>query len=534
MKHNKYFYIFGFVLLIQSTHLISMVPAKAPAKAVVKAPAAGRSQTEGYLSTLGKTRSEAYAKVKKVLTAPAVDKWGRWDNNSPIVQIDPAAFAPFIDKAIAIERQNPGYYAFYHGSQKEGFLTHLLRTYIHQIEHGWTRDDFYMLRASDSFYKKSAKSAEDYMKQNMPNILFQFVPDQSSKHQNCQMAQKDDPKIGYKCTQFDLGGDWRNQLISTSPSFVAGVDDTSQELRTMSEQDKAAWESSFYYFAQGLSWSTVLSLYGRLVGELKKYSPDLFKDTPINISLRKYIAFKFSMVAELLFPHGEQKKEQKSPKIKKDPTFDLYADAGMMFQFLVPANIVDDVAYLSWANGILWQRKINNFEEGWDNSIGAYTKVSPILNRLQTSPQSLGRSINLLQTRLIYKDEKYFNDPTSPIKINLIHALPPALFKSIEDLLKAIARVVVENKQAVQKGAQKAWFDQTDIFNTVQAEEAKLAMLLASKADKDQQKAMNILYYLVAIGVDRNKGRQIAETYKKSFANTTELGKISEAILNIQ
>ncbi len=525
MKQNKYLYIISLILLLaQNGQIISMVGAKAT----------GASQTDSYLKALAPSRPAAYAKIKQVLTAPEVDKWGKWDYNSPIVQIDPAAFAPFIDKAIESERKNPGYYAFYHGSQKEGFLTHLLRTYIHQIEHGWARDDFYMLRAKDSFYKPQAKSALDYMQQNRSNILNQFVPDPNARDKDCTMAQKDDPRIGYKCTQFDLGGDWRNQLISTSPAFIAGVDDTPQKLREMSEQDRAAWESSFYYFAEGLTWSNVLSLYGRLVDELKKYSPDLFKNNPTSVSLRKYIAYKFSMVAESLFPHEEQKKEQKSPKIKKDPTFDLYSNAGMMFQFLIPANIVDDVAYLSWANGILWQRKINNFDGGWDNTMGAYVQVSPILDRLKTNPTLLGRSINLLQTRIIYKDEKYFNDPKSPVKINLIHSLSPALFQSIEDSLRAIARVVVENKQAVQKGTQQKWFEQTDIFNTVQAEESKLATLLASKKEADQKKAMNILYYLVAIGVDRDKGRQMAEKYKRSFANTTELGKISEAILNIQ
>lgn len=515
MKHNKYLYAILLALLAQTGQMM---------------PVAGYSQTESYLKALAPTRQEAYAKIKKVLTAPQVDKWGKWDTSSPMVQIDPAAFASFIDKAIESEKKNAGYYAFYHGSQKEGFLTHLLRTYISQIEHGWVRDDFFLLRSSDSFYKKPAKSALDYMKQNRPEILKQFIPNPDSKHKDCILAQKNDPNIQYDCKQFDLGGDWRNQLISTSPAFIAGVDDTSYELRTMSEQDRAAWESSFYYFAEGLTWSNVLTLYGRLVEELKKYSPGLFNNTPENVSLRKYIAFKFSKIAELLFAHDDQRKS----KLFKGSTFDLYSDAGMMFQFLIPANIVDDVAYLAWANGILWQRKINNFEGGWDNAIGAYTKLSSILDRLQTNPQLLGRSINLFQTRIIYKDEKYFNNPKSPVKINLIHSLPPTLFKSIEDSLRAIARVVVENKQAVQKGTQKTWFEQADILNVVQAEETKMATLFASKKEADQEQAMNNMYYLVAIGVDRERGRQMAEKYKKSFANTTELGKISEAILNIK
>ncbi len=303
--------------------------------------------------------------------------------------------------------------------------------------------------------------------------------------------------------------------------MIAGVDDTSQNLREMSEEDRAAWESSFYYFAQGLTWSNVLKLYGRLIDELKKYSPDLFNNAPMNISLRKYIAFKFSMVAELLFPHPRQKMVMKASDV-----FEIYSNAGMMFQFLIPANIVDDVAYLAWANGILWQRKINGFDGGWDNALGAYAKISPILDRLQTNPQQLGRSINLLQTRIIYKDERYFNDPKSPVKINLIHSLPDTLFRSIEDSLRAIARVIVENKKAIQSKTQAKWFEQTDIANTITMQESQLATLLASKKEEDHVKAMNILYYLVAIGVDRDKGKQMAERFKNS--GNAELKKLSE------
>ncbi len=178
MKHNKYLYIVSLLFLAQNGQIMSV---------------AGYSQTESYLKALAPNRQAAYAKVKEVLKAPQVDKWGKWDESSPIVQINPQAFEPIINKAIETEKKNSGYYVFYHGSQKEGFLTHLIRTYMHQIEHGWARDDFFMLRASDSFYKKPAKSALDYMNQNKPWILQQFIPDPSSKDKNCTLGAKDIP-----------------------------------------------------------------------------------------------------------------------------------------------------------------------------------------------------------------------------------------------------------------------------------------------------------------------------------------------------
>ncbi|HJZ23697.1 MAG TPA: hypothetical protein VJ201_04525, partial [Candidatus Babeliales bacterium] len=352
MKHNKYLYIISLVLLAQASQIVSMAGAKAT----------GRSQTESYLKVLAPNRQEAYAKIKKVLTAAPVDKEGAPDYNAPKVQIDPAAFAPFIDKAIETEKKHSGYYAFYHGSDKEAILIHLLRTYMDQIERDWTRDDYFMLRTSESFYKRPAKSALDYMTQNKPWILQQFIPQQGSNDLNCVLGTE---KVGgvQHCKQLDFTSDWtspsgsvfnwRSQLLSTSPSFVGGVDDANIDLRWMSEQDNAAWESAFYYFAAGLTWTSVYGLFPRWVGELKKYSPSLFENTPMAISIRKYIAIKFAHVAEILFPHPQQNKF-----IKVGSTFDMHSKAGMMFQFLIPANIVDDVTYLSWTNGVLWQRMI--------------------------------------------------------------------------------------------------------------------------------------------------------------------------------
>lgn len=533
MKHIKFLFIVLSLFVMQGNQIMyaakakKPVPAKpVPAKPAAAKPAAGRSQTASYLSTLGKTRQEAYAKIKKALTAPPVVD-GKPMYKLPPVHIVPEAFDSFVDQAIETERKHPGYFAFYQGSQKEGFLTHLLRTYINQIENGWTRNDFIIVRSPEAYYKKTAKTAADYIDQNLPYILQQFIPTSSSgidphcifgHHVSCGHF---DGMTDWSPSGSSTVYDWRDQLISTSPSFISGVDDTSQVLRELYDEDYAAWESAFYYFAAGLSWKNVRSLYTIMVGDLKKYSPSLFANKPIDIQIRKYIAIKFTRIVDLLFPYPHQ---------KLDATQDLHSKAGMMLQFLIPANVVDDVAYLSWQNGPLWQRKINGFDGGWDNTIGAYTKISPMLERMQTNPQGLGQAIHLFQTRLIFKDPKYFNDPKSPIKINLIHSLQPSLFTSIEDSLRAIARVVVEYKQAGKKEA--TWFEQTDIANFIKSEEANLTALLGSKSETDQMEAMNILYYFAATGVDVQRAKQMANKYKNS--GNAELKTLSMDILGLE
>ena len=477
---------------------------------VIHAFPAGYSQTESYLAALAPTRAQAYEKIKKVLTAPDPN------NSSQIITINPKQFENLINQAIEVEKQHPDYYALYHSSQKEGMLLTLLRTYLTQQEKGWTRDDFFILRRPEFFYEKKAHNALDYIKQNIPRIIQQYHAGQSAY----MIAN---PCVDWRlerCLQFDLSTPYRNHLLSTSPAFIAGVDDTDNDMRQISELDYTAWESSFYYFATNLSWSNVRRLYLFLVADLKKYYPQLFKNTAMNNAVRKYVAIKFSKIIELLFPHVRQ---------KLGPSEQTHAKAGMMFQFLIPKNIIDKVAYLAWANGILWQRSINGIKDGWDNDIGAYTKLSSILEIMQSNPEQLGRSLHLLQARLILKDKDYFYNPSSPIKIRLIHSLPPSLFRVIEDSLKSIARVVVENNQAQQKRKQTIWVGQTNIEYEVKKYEENLKKLLASNQLKDQIEGMNLLYYFVQIGTSLPLG--LKEALKHQNSAEIELKTISQEIL---
>lgn len=489
--------IFCFVISIQPVIILPVITG-------------GNSQTESYLQALAPTRAQAYEKIKKVLSAPDPQ------NYSQFITIDPQVFEPLINEVIEFEKQNPDYYYLYHSSQKEGILLTLLRTYLIQEEEGWSRDDFFILRRPEFFYKKQASTAADYIKQNMAIITHQYLPGVSvyNPASNCINWQRD------RCLQFDLATPYREHLISTSPAFIAGVDDTDNDQRRMSELDYTAWESSFYYFATNLSWSNVRRLYLFLVADLKKYYPDLFKNSPINIAVRKYIAIKFNNVVNLLFPHARQKLE---------PAQQIYAKAGMMFQFMIPKNVIDNVAYLAWANGIVWQRTINGVKTGWDDTIGTYTKLSSILDLLEIEPQKLGRSINFLQARIILKDKSYFYDSSSPIKIRLIHSLSPSLFRPIQDSLKSIARVVVENSKTQKKRTQQRWFEQANIDYEVKRYDKEIQQLLASNQLEQQLEGMNILYYFVHVGVDLPLAVREAMKYVKS--NNKHLKAISNEII---
>lgn len=479
----------------------------------------GLSQTEGYLKSLAPNQQQAYAKIRKLLVAPdpVVISKAEDIKKAALISTDPEQFTDAIDQAIATEKKFPNHYAFYHASQKEGILLSMLRTYILQAEQGWDRDDFFILRQPSFFYDKSAKTADDFIMQNLNEITHQYHqpdPNAHKEKQNCIDWMRDN------CRQFDLDAPYRNFLISTSPAFIAGVDDTSNELRSMSDMDYAAWESSFYYFATNLSWSSVRRLFSFLATELKQNYPSLFDDTPINIDVRKYIAIKFNNIVEIIFPKAFQQLTTQE---------NLFAKSGMMFQFLIPKDIVDDVAYLAWANGILWQRTINNILDGWNNTIGAYTKISPILDLMKQSPEKLGKSINLLQARLILKDKKYFYDGTSPIKINLIHSFPPGLFTVIKDTLKNIATVIVENKKSVLNGTQQKWFERADIHNFVTRYEKTLQEKAAKNDLSAQINLLNILYFYKQLGIEQSRAHQIAEKFKNSAVN--QLKDISKDIL---
>ena len=474
------------------------------------------SQTESYLKALAPTRQQAYEKINKYLRGPQ-DPNKDASATNPLRKIDSQAFEPFINNAIEVERQNPDYFALYHAADKAGILLTLLRTYLHQQEHGWDRDDFFILRHPSYFYDKSAPTAQDYIKQNMPLIMSQFhAKNKADLLKNpCKRPDWDN------CIQFDFDPPPRFQLISTSPSFVAGVDDTDIVSRRMTDQNWAALESSFYYFITNLSWSPVRALYPILVSDLKKQYPTLFEDSEINTTVRKYIAIKFAKIIDLLIPHAAQQLTTKQKAFEKD--------AGMMFQFLIPKNIIDNVVYLSWANGIPWQRTINGIKDGWSDEIGAYTKISPILQIMQDNPEKLGRSINLFQTRIILKDKQYFYDASSPIKINLIHGLPTSLFRVLQDFLKVIAKVVVENNKAISNGNQKTWFEQSNIRNEVEKYDAKIKAGLASNQVEQQIEAMDALYYYGLIGTEIPLALQQATKFKDS--RNAELQYISKSIL---
>lgn len=403
---------------------------------IVGAGPLGLSQTESYLNALAPTRPQAYAKITKVLSNPPPSQ--------PAVRINPEEYEPWINEAIETEKQNPGFYAVYHGTQKNSLPFVLLYTYLEQLEHGWARDDFFILRPLEFFYKPEAKTAADYIKQHSHLIFQQFY--------NCVERYPGDT-----CHAFDLDFPMRGQLLSASPAFVAGIDDTRPLLREIAEEGPPSGESTFYYFATGLSWTSYNALYAIMIKNLEKYNPALFNADPLNVLTKKYVELRFRHIEDLLHSQSLTKPSEKN----------VQAKAGIVFQILIPKNIIDDVVYLAWQNGPLWQRKINGIEAGWDTTLGTYTKISPILDIMQKNPQKLGRSLHLLQVRLIFKDEKYLFNGSSPIKMRIITMMSPSVMQSIEDDVRAVARVIFENKKANKEGNLAQWAKKIDLENEV-------------------------------------------------------------------
>ena len=134
-----------------------------------------------------------------------------------------------------------------------------------------------------------------------------------------------------------------------------------------------------------------------------------------------------------------------------------------------------------------------------------------------------------MQARIILKDKKYFYDASSPIKINLIHGLPTSLFRVIEDFLKVIAQVVVQNNKARLKGSQQAWFEQSNILNEVEKFDAQVKTLLASDQVEKQIEGMDALYYFALIGTEIPLALHEAMKYKDS--SNKELKEISKNIM---
>ncbi|HXW53904.1 MAG TPA: hypothetical protein VEL47_07355, partial [Myxococcota bacterium] len=246
-------------------------------------PNSGQSQSESYLRTLGNNKSEIFDRIKNTLIAPPVINGQVKDKGNPsaYTRIDPAKFEDLIVKAILEEQSHPNDYYFYHSTQKAGIALAMLRTAIDQQINNWNRDDFLIIRDKRFFYPIRARTASDYFKQNIPyNTRFKDPETEALLKENSVGIDRQIffIKAWDRKAQFDFISPYRDHLVSVSPAFIAGVDDTSNEKRNSYDMDWAAWESSFYYFATDLSWSNADRLYGFFLDDLKLQNPNLFSN----------------------------------------------------------------------------------------------------------------------------------------------------------------------------------------------------------------------------------------------------------------
>lgn len=449
---------------------------KEPHPQAVAKPLTALSASESYLSTLGKSKDQIFNKIHEVLTAPPATIFGLQTtdeqerarkNRASYVEIYPSEFDSVIDHVISLEKQYPNYYALYNGNDKAVMFLHLFTTYLAQLEYNWNRDDFFIARFPHEFYPKNAETAADYIQQNAKPSALQI----STFYEQPLDIMNQFVRVAEGQSQFDMTMPVRTQLLSVSPSFISGVDDTNIDMRRMLDGDFPAWESAFYYFATNLSWTHFDRLEKILQDKIEKYCPQLFTKGLINDLAREYIKLRFSLLPNfLLSKANKQPENQESAKLLENSIKEEehVMSPGFMYQILVPKNIIDKVAYLSWQNGIVWQRKINNIGDGWNDTLGAYTKLSPLLDILTKDPQRLGRSIHLLQVRLIFKDLKYLFDPSSPIKMNIITTLPESLMRSIKDIIRSLAEVVFGFKRAQKTGNLTQWAETINLKKEVE------------------------------------------------------------------
>jgi hypothetical protein len=172
-------------------------------------------------------------------------------------------------------------------------------------------------------------------------------------------------------------------------------------------------------------------------------------------------------------------------------------------------------------NGVVWQKKINDINDGWDNSLGIYSKISKILDILQKDPKKLGTSLNLLQARIIFKDEEYLFSPKSPIRMNLITTLPKSLMRSLQDTLRSLANVTFEFKQAATKGTLEEWAEKTNLENEVKRFENKMKEQLNNPDSKIKILGLKALKYLVMVNEEiefaKTETIPLSDSYDKNI-----------------
>lgn len=446
------------------------------------------SPTEAYLNLLDTKRTRAYEKIHRVLSAPDPsifklshqEQVKRKRNRAYHLTINPLEYHDLIESVITREKEySEDYYVLYNGNDKALMFLHLFMTYLYQRENNWSRDDFFIMRSPSDFYDQPAKTAQDFIQQHLPSSP--LCPKIDNKPVD---IRKQFISTARGSVQFDMAPAVRKFLVSTSPAFVAGVDATPIPMRWLTEQDLPAWESSFYYFMTNLSWVDFDRVCSLISQKIADYT-DLFSDQQNKLVViqqaERYILLRLQLLKEFLFPKKIYHSSDNRLARKEDA---LRFKAGIMYQIFIPKTIIDDVAYLSWQNGIVWQRKINNVASGWSDELGAYTKVSPLLEIFRTHPERFGRAAHLFQVRLVFKDLQYLFSPESPIKMHLITTLAPSLMRSIQDILRSLAQFVYEYKEAALKNEQELWAERVNLVQELSRLEAHTDNDLAIWAEK--------------------------------------------------
>lgn len=307
-------------------------------------------------------------------------------------RLEVAEFKPIADRVLECGRRHPDHYYFVHGINSTSCIVH---DFYRHMRKKLTNEEFYAhyqpLRLTGDL---CAISVQDFLRDCLSKRLFEK---QSFLY------------------PFDHEEQYQTMLLSTNLSAVGCLDIN---------------ESSYAY-----------CMGDRLGGDpfegvplIQRYLQDL------GITDKELITF---IELELL--------------LIKTEILRARFQRGYLMQILIPKNTVDTYAYISRAGGYPKQEKIQladgtYLEKGWDQTLGIYTQISPLLELYTQKPEQLKKYMTYGDTQariLLHKD---FADEKSGIKCIrhsfVCQKLQEEYERAIKALVERVYMIIQEKKQA--------------------------------------------------------------------------------------
>lgn len=127
---------------------------------------------------------------------------------------------------------------------------------------------------------------------------------------------------------------------------------------------------------------------------------------------------------------------------------------GNLLQIFIPTEKVNESAYLSKPRAKVWDEKLFDITQDWDEKKERYTKISTILDLYRNKPAAFGSKLDQLEARVMPRKE-YFAFPRSGVKIFRFTTLDSEREKIYLKRLGIIADFIYDQyqKNTTQTGA---------------------------------------------------------------------------------